>query len=380
MTRNTGTIIIMRTFLLLIILVVISCNTNKHKKNLSYIQKDSVVYAYIETDPVLSVMGEDAADDPAIWYNSKSPEKSLVIGTNKKAGLHVYNLDGKELFFAPAGLVNNVDIRYGFELANGQLVDIVAATNRTDNSLTLMVIDGETGHLSDIAARKVYSKASEVYGFALYHNKSENKYFALIGGKLGEFEQYELIAADDNKIDAVLIRSYQFPSQIEGIVADDELGYLYVGEENHCIWKADLNSDNSFIPQKLAMSDSTNPKISYDIEGLTIYYAENHQGYLIASIQGSYSYALFTRNGSNKYLGSFTIKEQSIDAVEETDGLDVINLKLDDKFENGLLVVQDGFNYDADSLKTQNFKLVAWEKIAGLMEPQLIIDNQYRIQ
>jgi hypothetical protein len=41
--------------------------------------------------------------------------------------------------------------------------------------------------------------------------------------------------------------------------------------------------------------------------------------------------------------------------------------------------VQDGFNYDGDSLKTQNFKLVPWEDIAALMEPNLLIDNTYNV-
>lgn len=53
------------------------------------------VKASAETKPVVS--GDDAADDPAIWVNEKRPEKSKLITTNKKAGLVVYDLDGKEI-------------------------------------------------------------------------------------------------------------------------------------------------------------------------------------------------------------------------------------------------------------------------------------------
>ncbi len=356
-----------------------SCKSNSTtQNNTTRIQIDSVVYALIETPPVQSIKDEDAADDPAIWYNSAKPEKSFIIGTNKKAGLHVYDLAGKELFFTPVGLVNNVDLRYGFTLSNGEKVDFVAATNRTDNSLTIMAINGATGELTDIAARKIVSKVSEVYGFALYHSKKSGKYYAFINGKDGDLEQYELFPSEDNKIDANLIRSYQFPSQTEGMVADDELGYLYVGEEVHCIWKVNIEANSPFEPHKVAMSDSTNPDITYDIEGLSIYYAANNKGYLIASVQGSYSYALYEREGDNKYLGNFTIKTKTVDGVEETDGLDVTNLSYNEQFQQGFLVVQDGFNYDGDSLQSQNFKLVPWESIASLFEPALIIDAEYK--
>ena len=356
-----------------------SCSSENKTTTINQIQVDSVVFATVETKPVHSVLGEDAADDPAIWYNKVDPGKSLIIGTNKKAGLHVYDLEGKELFFTPVGLVNNVDVRYNFPLPNGDKVDFLGATNRTDNSLTLMAINGATGELTDIAARKIISGVSEVYGFSLYHNKTSGKYYAFVGGKLGETEQYELIQTDDNKIDAKLLRTYKFATQTEGMVADDELGILYVGEENHCIWKVNAEPDTSFIPIKLAESDSTNPKFTYDIEGLSIYYAEGGKGYLIASVQGNYSYALFERNSNNKFLGTFTIKTKGIDGVEETDGLDVTNLALNNNFKQGVFVVQDGFNYDGDSLKTQNFKLVPWESVANLMEPALIVDNKYSV-
>ena len=41
----------------------------------------------------------DAADDPAIWANAADPAQSLVIATDKKAGLYVYDMQGKVLQF-----------------------------------------------------------------------------------------------------------------------------------------------------------------------------------------------------------------------------------------------------------------------------------------
>ena len=68
-----------------------------------------VVAASAETDPVDTA--HDAADDPAIWRNAKDPAKSLVIGTDKKAGIHVYDMTGKRVSFTPAARLNNVDLR-----------------------------------------------------------------------------------------------------------------------------------------------------------------------------------------------------------------------------------------------------------------------------
>ncbi len=355
-----------------------SCVKNPFGDKTRYVQKDSLVTATIETDPVVAFLDEDAADDPAIWFNRENPAKSLVIGTNKKGGINVYDLSGKELFYYPVGLVNNVDLRYDFTLTDGQKIDIVVATNRSDNSIEIHRIDPQTGALMNLAARKIISEVGEVYGVALYKSASTGKYYVFVGGKMGETEQYELLASENNTVDANLLRSFNFSSQSEGMVADDELGYLYIAEEDCCIWKIDAEPTKSFNPIKLAQSDSTNPKLSFDLEGLAIYYAKNKKGYLIASSQGNYSYAIFEREKDNQYLGSFSIASGIIDGVEETDGLDVTNLNLGPQFSQGLFVVQDGYNYKGDSLKNQNFKLIPWEQIASLFEPALLIDAEYQ--
>jgi 3-phytase len=72
----------------------------------------------------------------------------------------------------------------------------------------------------------------------------------------------------------------------------------------------------------------------------------------------------FSRSIPNQYLGSFEIVDSlSIDGAQETDGIDVVNANLGEDFPEGLFVVQDGFNYDGDSLMTQNFKYISWKEI-----------------
>ena len=88
------------------------------------------VTADVETQPTKASSLEDAADDPAIFVHQTHPEKSLIIGTNKTAGLSVYNLEGKEIHFERAGRVNNVDLRDHFKLPNGDSITIVACSER----------------------------------------------------------------------------------------------------------------------------------------------------------------------------------------------------------------------------------------------------------
>ena len=93
------------------------------------------IYALAETDVVAS--GGDAADDPAIWRHLQSPQKSLVLGTDKKWGLEVYTLEGKRVQRLEVGRVNNVDLRQGVLDQR----DIAVASNRTANTLTVFSID-----------------------------------------------------------------------------------------------------------------------------------------------------------------------------------------------------------------------------------------------
>lgn len=355
--------------------IMYSCLSDANLKKIPA-QKDSVVFAIAETTPVISVKGEDAADDPAIWVNFKDPSKSFIVGTNKKGGLCVYKLNGEEIFYTPVGNVNNVDLRYGFPLSNRK-ADIVAATNRTFNTLQIFTINPETGELTDITRDSLKSSLTEVYGIAMYKSKISNKYFAFIAGKCGGMEQWELIATNDGGITARVVRKITIGSQSEGLVADDETGRLYVAEEKLRIWRLNAEPDSSDMKLIIPLSDSLNTKIIYDLEGLAIYHAKNGKGYLIASSQGNNSYAIFEREGTNRYIGSFRIGSACIDDVEETDGLDVCNSYLGEKYPNGILVVQDGVNTDKLDTLNQNFKIIAWKDIANLFNPPLVIDSSF---
>src|SRR5512145_1663044 len=145
------------------------------------------IQAVGETDPLSSDPLEDAADDPAIWFNRKEPGKSLIIGTNKKSGLWVFNLDGITQQVINTGRINNVDLCYGFPYG-GKEVSLLAGSNRDNNSITFFYIDPETGKVSD-SISNIRSGVDEVYGICFYKDTQKSRFFVFVNGKSGRIEQ-----------------------------------------------------------------------------------------------------------------------------------------------------------------------------------------------
>src|SRR5437016_2083880 len=83
-------------------------------------------------------------------------------------------------------------------------------------------------------------------------------------------------------------------------VADDELGFFCVAEEKAGIWRFGAEPDAGETGQLVARVGENG--LTADDEGLTIYYAAQGRGYLIASSQGNSTYTVFERAGGNRHL------------------------------------------------------------------------------
>nr|WP_321358814.1 phytase [uncultured Draconibacterium sp.] len=363
MNCTCNRIFLASVLLAVLVVSIVGCEVNRPSEGSRKAGEHitNTVTAVAETDPVPQGKNEDSADDPAIWVDTTNVMNSFIIGTDKKGGLATYDLDGKQLYYYPDGNMNNCDLRYGFQLGDQQ-VDVLAASNRSTHSLSLYVVK-KGGVLEAADARVITSEMQDdVYGLGMYRSAKTGNYFVFLNSKAGEVEQWQLVASGD-KIDAKLVRSWSLGTQTEGVAADDENGVVYIGEEVAGIFKFDAEPDGSTAGKLIAMSTEENPDMHYDIEGLAIYATDSINGYLVASSQGSYSYAVFERQGDNKYLGSFRIVDGAIDGVEETDGIDITNVPLGAKFPKGMLVVQDGYNYNGEELVSQDFKYISWEAI-----------------
>lgn len=305
----------------------------------------------------------DAADDPAIWVHPTDSSKSLIIGTDKRAGLGVYDLTGGRIQFLPVGKINNVDIRYDFKLGN-EHVALVTASNRTDQSISVFKVNSDTRELTDVADGQLATGFADPYGQCMYQSAKSKKTYVFVNDSEGAVRQWELLDAGNGKVTTALVREFSLKTVSEGCVADDETGNFFIAEEDLGIWKFGAEPQDGASGQLIA-SVQTHPELAADVEGLSIYYGIDGAGYLIASSQGNDSYAVFERGGEHKYTGSFRVISNDalgIDGASETDGLDVISTPLGDQFPYGVFVAQDGRRPGSDA--KQNFKLVAWENIA----------------
>ena len=353
------------SLIIISVLIFLFARKTKNSSNINIRSFDTMfvnVHATHETDQVPCDSITDSADDPAVWYNENDPSSSLVFGTDKKGGIMVFNLAGKLIRYHRIGLPNNIDIRKGFQIGDRK-ADIAGFSNRERNTIEIFEIHPD-GDLTDLLQGEVKPLfLGEVYGFCLFHNRNTSEFYAVINSKEGEIEVWQ-INGSSGIVGLRHIKSFKTASQPEGMVADDMHEVLYVGEEDKGIWRFDLKTNDPEEPRMLAEGlISSNKALKDDIEGLAICFSEEGS-FLVASSQGNNSYAVFDLLGENNYIGSFRITDDKFDAVEETDGIDLFNMPLNDSFPDGIFIAQDGRNMDiSNTLKCQNFKFVSWKDI-----------------
>lgn len=317
---------------------------------------------------VETVAASGGEDDAAIWIHPTNTAQSRIIGAVKTgaSALRVFNLSGQEVQSVAVSGVNNIDLRYNFPLA-GQPIALLAGSNRSNNSIALYKVDSQTGMLESVATRTI-STGMAIYGCAMYVSPVSGKYYVFVSSESGQVQQWELFDNGAGKVDARQVRSFNVGSQSEGIVADDVLRHLYVGEENAGIWKysAEPGGGSARI---LVDGTGAGGHLDADVEGLTIYYANGGRGYLLASSQGNSEFAVYQRDGNNAFVGSFAlVAGGGIDAVTDTDGIDVSNFGLGSQFPLGLFVAQDN---------DDNFKLARWDAIDAAFGGAMIADTSW---
>jgi 3-phytase len=317
-----------------------------------------------ETEPADSY--GDAADDPAIWVDRNDPTRSVVIGTDKKLGLNVYDLSGKRLQVVPDGRMNNVDLRDGFMLG-GKPTTVVAATNRTTKSISLYRLDHATRQLSPIADGILAAGLQDPYGLCMYHSRKTGDFYVLANDSVdGKLRQWKLIDRK-GKVGIRAVRDINVGSQAEGCVADDELGNLFIAEEDVALWKYSAEPNGG--EKRTAVDKVGAGRLTADAEGVSLYYGADGKGFIVLSNQGENNYAVYRREGTNEYVGKFHVvanEALGIDGSSETDGLDVVSAPLGSAFPMGLLVVQDGRNLMP--VERQNFKYISWHDVMKALE------------
>ncbi|MBA3864303.1 MAG: 3-phytase [Erythrobacter sp.] len=310
------------------------------------------VTAVAETVPV-GTSNADAADDPAIWRNPANPAASLIVGTDKKGGLYVYDLKGAQLSFLAAPGLNNVDL---IDLADGTI--LVIASDRSDLAtarLFLALLDPETAALTP--AGQIAVGPGEGYGICIAKPAS-NADVAVFSAPKNGIIYRTIITRGASGFAGGTTTLATLASQPEGCIADPRTGTLYIGEEAAGVWAIDMTTG---VKRMVAPVD--NKLLVADLEGLAIAPEGDNGGYLVASSQGDNAYAVF-RLPDMTPVGRFRIAAGTFGSTEETDGIELDNRDFGPDFPGGIFIAQDGINPPA----AQNFKYARWDEILGLLE------------
>lgn len=376
------------------------------------------VFPLYET-PAVDTRG-DAADDPAIWLNKEFPALSIIFATDKRSGIYAYDLRGKQLTFSPAGNINNVDLRtlkLDYRTDNGVVkkdYTFLFGTNRSLNTIDLWIFFDEGINRSmRNRANLRYSKFSinEKPDFRI---KSESNIYGICAGVHPQYGLIAFVTEDEGPNVEVyylgangleLLATLDNGGESEGCVFDDENLTLFISEEN---LRGNLKAhkfDKDFnLTGDPFVIDSREGNIVGDPEGVTVYKTDQNKGFIILSSQGDSKFNIYNRQQPYEFIKSFKISSTNdIDGVSDTDGIDAVSVNLNcdfdfesstddnsksriekveesnefwldilaeenlkdkcDDYPNGILVVQDGYNYLGDKKENQNFKLISFKEI-----------------
>ncbi|KAF2125386.1 thermostable phytase [Dothidotthia symphoricarpi CBS 119687] len=312
-------------------------------------------------------------DDPAIWIHATNPGQSKIITTTKSEqgqGFGVFDLEGRLLQHISADEPNNVDIIYKLPAGN-HTIDLAYAACRGDNTLCLVEVTS-TGSLQTIAGgTQLLPENYEPYGSCTYRSPKTHKQFLFVNNKEAKYLQFELTSAANGTLQTTLVREFTGGSggQVEGCVADEASGYIFLGEEPSGIWRYEAEPDSSNEGVQIAKVGENG--LHADVEGLTLIPNRNGTGgYIFVSSQGISAYLVYQRAPPHEYVMTFSIvenKKESIDHVSNTDGIAAVGHYLNADFPCGLFVTHDDANelVEGGTGDQASFKLVSLVDVIG---------------
>jgi 3-phytase len=330
--------------------------------------------ATVETAPVSS-SGNTTATDVAIWVNPLDASKSVIIGTDTKAGLEGYNLAGSRLWKVPENPApRSIDLRKGFALGSQQLEVVGTLGNGV---MRFYSIDPATRKLDEQSVQgglKVSTNGvqdQEANALCMYKSPVSGAMYAFVASNQGNIKQYELF---DNagKIDARSVRPGNggiwdaglLGTPVENCVVDDTTSTLYIAERDTAIWR--YGAEPTASTSAAGSVDMMAPlgRIASSVKGLAVVHTSDATGYLIASSPGNDSFLVYRKEAGNAFVRQFkVIDDTDIDGCNKTKGIEAVAANLGAAFPNGVFVCQDDNNTPGNA-SNQNYKLVPLMAVA----------------
>jgi 3-phytase len=316
-----------------------------------------------------SATGNDV-DDCAIWVHPTNPAKSLVVVNDKgpitsKGGLYVYNLNGVLIQKVLLQQPQNPDIRYNVVFGSDTMDVLVCADrelgNAQYNKLRVFKIDPDkaettNGFLTEITSSEgIPTGQSLAYGHGLYLRPSDGALFSIVTGYSNvDFTQIKLESDGAGKVKGAIVRKWGgsdiMGDMCEGTCCDDELGFIYICDENNRVLKYYADPDKNI--NNLVATFAENDGIVSDREGINIYRCEDNTGYVLVSSQGNNQIKVYDRV-TNDFKGTVLPE-----GMKDCDGLDVTAVPLGPQFPHGMAAFHLG------STAGSQFSFYDWGDIA----------------
>ncbi|MEL6824107.1 MAG: phytase, partial [Calditrichota bacterium] len=343
--------------------------------------KESITFddiTYVEVfkplQPVVSTEPVNAdSDDPAVWIHPTDPAQSLILGTDKgdddegiDGGLFMFDMSGKMIKKEIVSFnvrPNNVDVEYGLQLGD-ETVDVAIMTIRGTRQIRVYRMPElepiDDGGLDVFVGEE--DDMRRVMGVSTYKRSSDNAIFVILSRKEGPsgdyLWQYQLKDAGDGTVKIEKVRSFGLwsgaPGEIEAIVVDDALGYVYYSDELLGIRKYHADPDHPNAAEELAIFGIDN--FVSDREGLSIYAVDEKTGYLLVSDQQSNRFHVYKREGEPGDPHQHNRVKIFKSSTESSDGSETVSVPLGKNFPQGLFIAMS---------EDKTFKMYSWSDIAG---------------
>ena len=304
-------------------------------------------------------------DDPAIWLNSEDLSKSLILGTDKGGAIYVFDLQGRiipEKTVTGMGRMNNVDVAYGMMLG-GVATDIALATDRNENKIRAFRLPDMTP-IDKGGIEAFEGETPELrrpMGLALYKRPSDGAFFAIVSRKTGPSGGYlwQYLIEDDGTGNLKFTKVREFGAvseggEIEAVVVDDELGYIYYCDENAGIHKYLADPDAPAANDELALFGTEG--FLEDREGISIYRINDGTGYIIVSDQLANKFRIYPREGEPGNPHSHPEIKVVRTSTNNSDGSEVMTAVVGEDYPSGLFVAMSD---------NKTFHFYSWDDIAG---------------
>lgn len=333
---------------------------------MAFAQTTVSISAKVTTSPT----GNDV-DDAAIWIHPTDPLKSVVIINDKgpdtaKSGLYVYNLNGVLLQKVYMYQPQNPDMRYNVTFDNITMDVLVCADRKSGdtafNKIRVFKInpvnaDASGGFLTEITSSAgIPTGQTQAYGHALYKRPSDGALFSIVSSYSNtDFTQIRLQGDGAGKVKGTVIRKWGGSDikgdMCEGICCDDEIGYIYICDENNQILKywADPDKNSNTLVSSFAKTDG----IAGDREGINMYRCDNNTGYILMSSQGNDQIKVYDRV-TNEFKGTIVPE-----GMKDCDGVDVTAIPAGAKFPHGFAAIHLG------TMAGSSYSFYDWSDIAA---------------